>query len=669
MKKKFCFVSAVIAGITLVACGGGNQPEPTPVVKEYDVSLMMTEALSINKSIALSNEDFDADITVKSDFAEYCMVPTTVYEVRTNGEELSPEQYSYTYESEAVAHLHIPSSSIKGDIEIYTEAKADPISVSLSDDSDKNLIIDRDTAAVGGSFETNIHLVEQQEKLSIPDKLGDGLSVICHDKNGKDHYNLTDCCTYVKHSDTNGKLTIPAKFAGVVVITGNVVITAETYQPTYDFSVDSEKTQHLTITPNTESPVKGEEYSFTVSADGSYKIPSSFDIRVGNSILLKTAGDYTIAGEGTDNATVTISGKKVDGNIIASGKAIEEKPEVAPVSFYLGGIMEPEEKTAPLTGDYTWILMMDPGFTAPTADSIRVRIGDKKDPNNWLIPNKDKGVTYNLGKLTIADSLINSAYETVHIAAKASNVQLLEFYSAKGDWASVEVAANLGYGQHLFDIGEESVPFSLNDGTGDTYRVRIIDFGRDENYLYGNKAGITFEFTSCISKQRFSKSVSGKIYSTYCYKKGISYQSELYEYLNTELYNALPFKSYVNSVNKCTIAGSYATTEAAQAEMVKSDNYLFPLSLKEMGLDASVSGADFTQETPCGNAGKPDGNPYAYYKNGGSLVKTDGTNPVNYWVRSPANLKNAQIFTIKASGEKSSSPARSEVYVAPAFCF
>lgn len=668
MNKKLFLIPAAIAGMSLVACGD-SKPEPTPVVKEYDVSLKMTEAMDIDNPKAISDTDYDAKITVKNDFTGYCAVPKALHEIHVNGVQLEGDQYTYTRDNDSQARLHIPSENVTGDIEIFAEAKADKVSITLNDSyPNKLLSIDQTESVVGSSSEINFSLTGSDDQYSVPEKLSN-FYITCLDSHDEKKYNLTPCCTYNKYSDTSSKLIIPAKYNGVVVITGAITITASAYQPIYtikDGDLENLKTDYT----KTKQVNKGEDYSFGISAENENVLPNELDIKVGGTQLSKSAGDYTIT-DIIDNksATITIKAHKVNDDIVVSGSAIPEPTKTAPVKYYLGGIINPKDEEAIIDKDFECKLEPEDGHDAPHADDIRVLIGDHKDANNWLIPNDGSGITFDEGTSTlkIPGSKIKLTSDPIHIAARADDVKLLEFYSSQGDWESIETAANMGYAEYLFEIGEESVPFTLNNGSNDSYRIRILGFNKDKNYLYENTSGITFEFTTGVSQQYFGKSVSGKTYSSYFYKKGseYGYQCDLYDYLNTTLYNALPFKKYINNTRKYTVSGSYALLDEDKEKIMESSNYLFPLSLREMGLESSVSGGEFDKEGPSGT-----NEAYPYYANGGSLVKTDGTNPITYWLRSPANLKNAQIYTINTTGARASAPARGQkLYVAPAFCF
>ncbi|MCQ2796762.1 MAG: hypothetical protein MJ213_05670, partial [Bacilli bacterium] len=417
MKKMVFLIPTFIAGMTLVACG--NAPKPT---EEYSVSLKMTEAMNIDNVKATSNIDYDAKITIKDEFIGYCAVPEALYEVQVNGVQLTNNQYTYTRDNENQARLHIPSSKVNGDIEIFAEAKADTISIELVD-NEKKLFIDREKTVIGSGCEINMSLLNAKDEktLSVPDKLDD-LKIICKDSHDQKEYNLTPCCTYTKNDDANAKLIIPTKYNGVVVITGKVIITATAYQPEYTFKEGEIKNITIGAPPST---AKGVECSFHISTSGDYKLPAELEIKVGGDLLHKSMGDYEILGGDTD-ANVKIKGEKVRGDIVVSGSG--QKDPQAEVKYYLGGINEPDKKTAKPKEDFTCKLTPIDGATAPTADNIRVKIGDSKDANKWIIPNDgESGVSFADGILTIDGELINTCNNPQLFVNKGEHNIIIEF--------------------------------------------------------------------------------------------------------------------------------------------------------------------------------------------------------------------------------------------------
>lgn len=197
MKKKVFLIPTFIVGMALVACSGGDKPTPEPIV-EYNASLKMTEAMNIDNVKAFSNTDYDTKITVKNEFIGYCAVPEALYEVHVDGVLLGGDQYTYTRDSDSEARLHIPSNNVNGNIEIFTEAKADTISIKLGGEM-QMLSLDREEAIVGSGCEVNISLLKEEYKSewSVPDDIKD-LQIICKDSHDGKEYDLTHCCTYAK---------------------------------------------------------------------------------------------------------------------------------------------------------------------------------------------------------------------------------------------------------------------------------------------------------------------------------------------------------------------------------------------------------------------------------------------------------------------------------------
>ena len=67
MNKKLFLLPVAVAGMSLVACGGGDNPEPGPEPTDLTVNLV-SKSLDISYSSITKDNDFVATISLKGEY-------------------------------------------------------------------------------------------------------------------------------------------------------------------------------------------------------------------------------------------------------------------------------------------------------------------------------------------------------------------------------------------------------------------------------------------------------------------------------------------------------------------------------------------------------------------------------------------------------------------------
>lgn len=677
MNKKLFLIPATIAGMSLVACGG-SKPEPTPKAT-YKVALGKTQAIELDNKEAIEETDFNANLKVKSAFQGFCEMPDSEDKVDitiTGQDPLTTDDFVFTKVDDNNAKINIPAKFITGDVVISLVASPETGTIECDSPQDESsnpiYFFTEDKYTYGDSIEGYIELNQgESDYYNLPETIKVETSDLTNE--------TTDITKYCKYNKENGKLYIPAIHDGEYLLNKKVTIKPTEHRPHYSFECDSDS---LTFTNTPEGVDKGSPVNFniTVKDTSTYYLPTSLSILVGTSYL-QLGSDYKIIPSNADGeAIVAIFGKVINGSVHVKGEA----QKIDGYAVELDGAcvtLKGESTIAKKNQSYHVTFKADANHTIPAASNVVVRIGDGHTVDDWIPADSSDKLTYVIkgdeAALTIDKELVTG---NITVAAKAADISLLE-YATEIDpsWEYISKVAGAGYAYYLFDIGEISSPFTLkDDASGIKYRARLIGINRDKAQdVESRPMAMTFEFTTCISTaQRFGKKYN---LSSYYYKGSETYQSELYEYLNKTLINKLPFAKtlYNYNTDKDTVTGIYNADLPVIKTVTRSSSYLFPLSLRELGLSVNDINEHHSEEVPHFAAfGRTGSGPYEYYEHATDdmRIKTAIINGesqvVRYWTRSPyVETSNAQSYVISTKGVKGTSNCRgADVYVAPAFC-
>ena len=183
-------------------------------------------------------------------------------------------------------------------------------------------------------------------------------------------------------------------------------------------------------------------------------------------------------------------------------------------------------------------------------------------------------------------------------------------------WDTIAIIEEEGRLCEKFNIGDtKNVEMDLNeDGVNETYPVRLANCSRPSecsNSSFSQTAcGGVFEFVDVISEHRMNPYGNSWPSGTDpVYKDGWE-ESEGREYLNTDIYNALPSDLQRNIINTYTVSGY--TTDSDHLQNYVTTDKIYLLSYKEIyGRDKKVTSGDtiFYQDTSSDNSRHLD-----YYK-------------------------------------------------------
>lgn len=180
-----------------------------------------------------------------------------------------------------------------------------------------------------------------------------------------------------------------------------------------------------------------------------------------------------------------------------------------------------------------------------------------------------------------------------------------------------------------------------------SYNVRVIGENQDID-INGNKAPLTFEFTTTIAQRNITGDpFEGEYYSKDAVQGNLPTwsTSDLRSFCNDEVLPLLPtaLKSSIRSVVKNTVVYHSETDKTIET----TEDKLFPLSRNEISNDYSSSEPTLDVETF-----KRENETYQYYIDAPSylLQKQDGEALIGYWLRSPTLQQSETANLYRAFG-------------------
>ena len=209
---------------------------------------------------------------------------------------------------------------------------------------------------------------------------------------------------------------------------------------------------------------------------------------------------------------------------------------------------------------------------------------------------------------------------------------------ADNSWTTIAKVASQGIGSRYWKVGD-SKPLVIN---GNTYTVNILGFNHD-TLSNGSTNNITFGLKQLESSQKMNNrdTVDGGFYN-----------SDLYSYLNNDVYNALPLE----------LRGQVKSTKKAYG-IPYSSNVLTNNMKLFLFSEIEVYG---TTEYSHGGEGKL----YDYFKTTSNRIKSFlNGNKDGWWLRSGASLTDKFIYAQSANNENSPSFNSPNIYYGVCFGF
>lgn len=216
---------------------------------------------------------------------------------------------------------------------------------------------------------------------------------------------------------------------------------------------------------------------------------------------------------------------------------------------------------------------------------------------------------------------------------------------AANDWNTIIWACQTGNVPDTWTVGSQK-PMPIN---GTSYPIDIIGLGHDDYADGSGKAPITFQMHDCYGTTYPMHTSYNPGYNGYGWDGCRIRTTSLPSILAT-----MPseVQSGIREVNKLTGAGSQSST------IVTTADTLFLLSEREVFGTATYSASG-------------EGNRYAYYSAGNSVIKSGTGNAASFWwLRSPTISTTTDFCIVENStGAVSYYPTIHSLGVAFAFCF
>lgn len=207
-------------------------------------------------------------------------------------------------------------------------------------------------------------------------------------------------------------------------------------------------------------------------------------------------------------------------------------------------------------------------------------------------------------------------------------------------WDQIGYAANLGFLQDVYSIGDEK---DITLTTGETLTLQIYDFNHDSLFSGGSIINVTFGLKNLLKDTRSANTSNANT--------GLS---SITDWLNNSFYNTLPtdLKAVIKISGKRYSAGNQSTTINTQGSRV------FLMSEVECFGTASYSVIG-------------EGTQYPIFTNNASRIKrfSNGSgSATNWWTRSPHASNATNYCYVNLNGAASATTATSTYGVCFGFC-
>ena len=208
-------------------------------------------------------------------------------------------------------------------------------------------------------------------------------------------------------------------------------------------------------------------------------------------------------------------------------------------------------------------------------------------------------------------------------------------------WEKIIAYCQRGTVPEEWKVGDQKA-MTIN---GTEYLIDIIGKDHDDYADGSGKAPLTFQMHGCYGTA-YVMGTSNPYTWTNCTMRTSTLVSIL-GLMPTEVQNA------IREVNKLTAAAYNDSSMATTADK------LFLLSLVEVTGKKSSGNA---------NTHSGEGSQYAYYANGGAVIKTGGSSS-GWWVRSPATVNDYMVTLMQTNGVAINEGRGNSRDISPAFCF
>lgn len=229
---------------------------------------------------------------------------------------------------------------------------------------------------------------------------------------------------------------------------------------------------------------------------------------------------------------------------------------------------------------------------------------------------------------------------------------------AEDSWETISAIVKAGKAEETYNVGDTKEVTLTGDWAG-TYTVRIANNSTPEECLtegFSQTAcGFVVEFVDIITKYKMNSTDTGS---------GGWPVSEMYSFVNTDIYNTLPSDLQNVIIDTYSVSGH----EPGKTTNYISTDKLYLLSTKE------VWGKDGVSDTIDYDSAEAETRQLDYYKNNGvttasysGTVKTYKGIASQWWLRAAHSNYNTGFYHVRSSGGWSSADATYTTGVAPAF--
>ena len=232
---------------------------------------------------------------------------------------------------------------------------------------------------------------------------------------------------------------------------------------------------------------------------------------------------------------------------------------------------------------------------------------------------------------------------------------------AEDSWETIAEMVRTGKASEVYNVGDtkEVTVEGYTNGDETTFTVRIANMSTPEEC---NSEG--FSQTACGFVIEFVDAITTHNMNSTATNVGGWPASEMYSFVNEDIYNALPSELRNVIIDTYTVSG-YGKNDSSN---FTSTDKLYLLSTKE------VYGKEGTSSGIGGDKASAETRQLDYYNNNGVTTsnysgakKTYRGSAKNWWLRSTHSGYNTNFYYINTSGDWNYFQATSTYYVAPAF--
>ncbi|MCQ2795566.1 MAG: DUF6273 domain-containing protein [Bacilli bacterium] len=275
MKKKIILIPAFIAGMTLIACGGGNEPGPGPTppgpgpepTEQFEITLN-SKTLTISSTALEEGKDFNGTVTMKEGLISKYDMPVTLGNIQVQGaEDIKYTDYTYNINPDLEsANIVIPGKFITGNLKIIAEAEL--IQHKLIFSESDAFRVTKPTVGKNESLDTDIIVKDYwKDYVNLPTKDKLGIKIGGKDLGSGDfEYNIVA-------EGEKAHLKIDAS-----LIVDDIIVSGQVTPAAYDVKISGDETvTHLKI--NEDKATVATDFNATISVtDETHVLPSTIKI-------------------------------------------------------------------------------------------------------------------------------------------------------------------------------------------------------------------------------------------------------------------------------------------------------------------------------------------------------------------------------------------------------